>query len=95
MNTKQQNRRPRPTWRQYNELKREYNGLWADFALLVEERDKLKRQLHTEKMVSSALESANRSNHEAGMRYLDLIGNLTQDLNGYLAEKLAGKQQAQ
>ena len=95
MNTKQQNRRPRPTWRQYNELKREYNGLWADFALLVEERDKLKRQLHTEKMVASALESANRSNHEVGMRYLDLIGNLTQDLNGYLAEKLAGKQQAQ
>lgn len=95
MNTKQQNRRPRPTWRQYNELKREYNGLWAEFALLVEERDKLKRQLHTEKMVSSSLAIANRSNHEAGMRYLDLIGNLTHGLNGYLAEKLAGKQQAQ
>lgn len=95
MNTKQQNRRPRPTWRQYNELKREYNGLWAEFALLVEERDKLKRQLHTEKMVSSALETANRSNHEVGMRYLDLIGNLTQELTGYLAEKLAGRRQAQ
>lgn len=86
MNSKQ-TRRPHPTWRQYNELKREYNGLWAEFALLVEERDRLKRQLHTEKMVASYLETANRSNHEAGMRYLDIIGNLTQ--------KLAGKQQAQ
>jgi hypothetical protein len=79
MNSKQK-RQPRPTWRQYNELKREYKVLWDDFAAVVEERERLKEQLHNEKMITSCLEKANRSNHESGMRYLDIIGNLTQKL---------------
>ena len=78
MNTKQQNRHPRPTWRQYNELKREYNGLWAEFALLVEERDRLKKQLEVETTMSEILEKANQSNHEAGLRYLDIISRLAE-----------------
>ena len=76
MNTKRQNRHPRPTWRQYNELKREYNGLWAEFALLVEERDRLKKLLQVERTMSDSLEKANQSNHEAGLRYLDIINRL-------------------
>ena len=78
MNTKQQNRHPRPTWRQYNELKREYNGLWAEFALLVKERVKLEKLLQVERMMRDSLEKANQSNHEAGLRYLDIISRLAE-----------------
>lgn len=78
MNTKQQSRHPRPTWRQYNELKREYNGLWAEFALLVEERDRLKKQLEVETTMSEILKKANQSDHEAGLRYLDIISRLAE-----------------
>lgn len=85
MNSKQ-TRKPRPTWRQYNELKRDFNELWAEFVPLVEERERLKEMLNIEKMVSDSLRNAHRSGHEAAMRYLELIGNLTQ--------KLAERQQA-
>lgn len=78
MNTKRQNRHPRPTWRQYNELKREYNGLWAEFALLVKERVKLEKLLQVERMMRDSLEKANQSNHEAGLRYLDIIRRLAE-----------------
>jgi hypothetical protein len=93
MNTKQQNRQPRPTWRQYRALKDWSRTIENEARLILDERDQLraeneslKKQLHIEKMVATSLEAVNRSNHEAGMRYLEIIGNLTQ--------KLAGLQQA-
>jgi tRNA nucleotidyltransferase/poly(A) polymerase len=78
MNTKQQSRHPRPTWRQYNELKREYKELWAEFAQLVNERVKLEKLLQVERMMRDSLEKANQSNHEAGLRYLDIISRLAE-----------------
>jgi len=100
MNTKQQNRQPRPTWRRYRlmkEWKEELEKLARELATerdqLRRENETLKKMLDIQKMVSDSLRTANRglaevnsSNNEAMMRYLSIIGNLTQ--------KPAGRQQA-